>query len=223
MNNYNEMIGGICHADAGDYTIVAHVHDDGCIDQSINLYVGRAADGHHDMIASDNASMWVVGDEDNHGQNRDQWDIIEERCDVAPVLAEVRKVDAALADWLTARYDEARRTVIIYKGDHLREDCYNDGVVVAPIGNLAAETIKAIWADIPRECILEQGLGSGKAYAHLAPVDGNGDPRKDIRSIEGYEDCKAAYYVAPWDAEDRDGACDMWDLYNADGTPYICQ
>lgn len=36
MNNYNEMIGEMVSTDGGDYTIEAHVHDDGCCDQSIN-------------------------------------------------------------------------------------------------------------------------------------------------------------------------------------------
>lgn len=107
MSNYNELIGETCSTDAGEYTIVAHVHDDGCCDESINLYVGRAADGHHDMIASDNASMWVVGDENDAELNRDQWDAIAARCDVAPVLDEVRKIDSDLADWLAARHNEA--------------------------------------------------------------------------------------------------------------------
>ena len=109
MSNYNELIGETCSTDAGEYTIVAHVHDDGCCDESINLYVGRAADGHHDMIASDNASMWVVGNEDDAELNRDQWDAIAARCDVAPVINEVRKLDAELADWLAARYEESKR------------------------------------------------------------------------------------------------------------------
>ena len=102
------MIGETRYTDAGEYTIVAHVHDDGCSDQSINLYVGRAADGHHDLIASDNSSMWVVGNEDDHELNRGQWDAIAARCDVAPVLDEVRRVDADLADWLAARYADAK-------------------------------------------------------------------------------------------------------------------
>ena len=107
MNNYNEMIGETCRTDAGEYTIEALVHDDGCTDQSINLYVGRAADGHHDLIASDNASMWVVGNEDDAALNHDHWAAIAKRCDVASVLAEVRNVDADLADWLRERYHEA--------------------------------------------------------------------------------------------------------------------
>lgn len=94
--------------DAGEYELVAIVHDDGHTDESVNLYVGKAADGHHDLIASDNASMWVVGDADDAERNRDQWDTIAERCDVAPVIDEVRKIDADLADWLNDRYNEAR-------------------------------------------------------------------------------------------------------------------
>lgn len=218
--NYNELIGETRYTDAGEYTIVAHVYDDNCTDESVNLYVGQAVDGHHDLIASDNASMWVVGDENDAERNRDQWDTIAARCDVAPVLDEVRKIDADLADWLAARFAEARRTVVIYKGDTLRDDGYNDGVVVAPAENLDADTIKSIWDVLPNECILEIGLVDDKEYAHFAPFDGDGDPSKDNRSIDGYADCKAAYYAAPWDAECGDGQCDMWDLYNADGTAY---
>ena len=107
MSNYNEMIGESVATDCGKYEIVAHIYDDGCCDASINLYVGRAADGHHDLIASDNASMWVAGDAEDAERNRDQWREIEERCDVAPVLEEVRKIDADLADWLAARWTEA--------------------------------------------------------------------------------------------------------------------
>lgn len=218
--NYNELIGETRYTDAGKYTIVAHVYDDNCTDESINLYVGKAADGHHDLIASDNASMWVVGSEDDHERNRDQWDAIANRCDVAPVIAEVRKLDTDLADWLAARYDEARRTVVIYKGDALPDDGFSYGVVVAPTASLDSVTISAIWDELPNECILKIDLGDNTEYAHFAPFDGDGDPSKDNRSIEGYADCKAAYYVAPWDTEDGDGDCDWWDLYNADGTVY---
>ena len=113
MSNYNEMIGEMVSTDGGDYTIEAHVHDDGCCDQSINLYVGRAADGHCDLIASDNASMWLVGDADDAERNRDQWESITERCDVAPVIAEVRKIDADLADWLSERWHKANTALAI--------------------------------------------------------------------------------------------------------------
>lgn len=102
--------GPVKSTDAGEYTIVADVGGGGYGDENITLYVGKAvaADGNHDLIASDNASMWVVGNEDDHELNRDQWDAIAARCDVAPVLDEVRKIDAELADWLAARYEEAR-------------------------------------------------------------------------------------------------------------------
>lgn len=101
--------GPVRSTDAGAYEIVEIVHYDGNCDDSISLYIGKAADGHHDLIASDNASLWVVGDEDDHERNRDQLDAIAARCDIAPILAKVREIDAELADWLAARYAEARR------------------------------------------------------------------------------------------------------------------
>ena len=107
MSNHNEMIGETRYTDAGEYTIVADMGGGGYGDENITLYVGKAADGHHDLIASDNASMWVVGDENDAERNRAQWDAIAARCDVEPVIDEVRKIDADLADWLAARYDEA--------------------------------------------------------------------------------------------------------------------
>lgn len=105
--NYNELIGETRYTDAGEYTIVADVGGGGYGDENVTLYVGKAADGHHDLIASDNASMWVVGDENDAERNRAQWEAISERCDVAPVIDAVREIDADLADWLATRYDEA--------------------------------------------------------------------------------------------------------------------
>lgn len=106
MANYNEMVGETRYTDCGEYEIVAHIYDNGCCDTSINLYVGRAADGHHDLIASDNASMWVVGDENDAERNRAHWDLISERIGEIDFDA-IRAIDADLADWLEARKDEA--------------------------------------------------------------------------------------------------------------------
>ena len=92
----------------GDYTLVAQILDDGSCDTSLNLYVGRAPDGHLDLIASDNASMWVVGDADDAGNNHAHWSAIADHCDVDRiVIAGVREIDADLADWLAARYHDA--------------------------------------------------------------------------------------------------------------------
>ena len=105
MSNYNEMIGETVITDAGEHEIVAHVYDDNCTDQSINLYVGRDAKGYYNLIASDNASMWVVGDENDASHNYDQWATIGDRYDAARDA--IREVDAYLADWLDARRAEA--------------------------------------------------------------------------------------------------------------------
>jgi hypothetical protein len=103
--NYNEMIGETVFTDGGEYEIVAHIHDDGCRDYSINLYIGKAADGHHALIASDNAGMWLVGSEDDANLNRSHWELIAERVGEIDFDA-IRAVDADLADWLEARKDE---------------------------------------------------------------------------------------------------------------------
>lgn len=139
MSNYNEIIGETRYTDAGEYTIVALVHDDGCGDQSISLYVGRAADGHHDMIASDNASMWVVGDESDAERNRAQWEAISGRCDVAPVIDEVRKIDAELADWLTGRYEEARQLAAKISAARIIDETSN---------HQEDKTMKLTWQEI---------------------------------------------------------------------------
>lgn len=213
MSNYNEMIGETRYTDAGEYTIVALVHDDGCGDQSISLYVGRAADGHHDLIASDNASMWVVGNEDNAELNRDQWNAIAKRCDVAPVLAEVRKIDADLADWLSARYHDAQTALVIMA----RAD-YDDGNTCNATGvNSSAsdlyDAISECWDDIGCDDIIVRGLGdvADLDAVHLAAVDG------DTRTIDGLVALRADYYVAPYSSEEGDGDCGDWEYYAIGG------
>jgi hypothetical protein len=106
MSNYNEMVGETVVTDCGEYEIVAHIYDDGASDNSLNLFVGKAADGHHDLIASDNASMWIVGDEDDVERNQEHWKLIYER-GVEVDFYEIGEIDEELADWLRARHDES--------------------------------------------------------------------------------------------------------------------
>lgn len=214
MSAYNEMIDETVATDAGDYTIVAHVHDDGCCDESINLYVGKAADGHHDLIASDNASMWVVGDREDAGRNRDQWVEILERCpNIAPLLAEVRKIDADLADWLDDRYQEANAALVIVE----RRD-YDNGIlgwskVVSCSSHLkdVYDAISEHWDDIDVDDVIIRGVGDCEEVLHLAAVTG------DTRTIDGLGDLSAPYYVASYDRETGDGDCGDWEYYSADG------
>lgn len=211
--NYNEMIGEEVYTDAGKYTIVAHVHDDPCTDESINLYVGKAADGHHDMIASDNASMWVVGDEDDASRNRDHWCTIAARCDVEPVLTEVRKIDGDLADWLADRYHDAQTAmVIVAKSEYDNGDISNATVVNCT----AADDYDAIaerWDDIDVDDIIVRGVGEIEDLAaiHLVSVDG------DTRTIDGLGDLNADYYATPYSTDEGDGDCGDWEYYSADG------
>jgi len=211
--NYNEMIGEEVYTDAGKYTIVAHVHDDLCTDESVNLYVGKAADGHYDMIASDNASMWAVGNEDDAGINRAQWCTIAARCDIEPVLAEVRKIDGDLADWLSDRYHDAQTAmVIVAKSDYDNGDISNATVVNCT----AADDYDAIserWNDIGVDDIIVRGVGEIEDISamHLAAVDG------DTRTIDGLGDLKADYYASPYCTDEGDGDCGEWEYYSADG------
>lgn len=97
-------VGPTVSTDGGDYELIAEVNDEGHCDSSINLYVGRAADGHCDLIASDNSSMWIVGDADDAERNREHWQTIEGH-DLD--MDAVRAANADLADWLEARKAEA--------------------------------------------------------------------------------------------------------------------
>lgn len=107
MNNYNDMIGESFNVDSGEYEILAYINGGGYADKHIDLFVGRAAAGGHcDLIVSDNASMWTVGDEDDAERNREHWELINER--VGDVdFGSIHAIDADLADWLDERKAEA--------------------------------------------------------------------------------------------------------------------
>lgn len=90
--------------DAGHYTVVAEIYDDGGRDDSVSLYVGRYADGHCDLIAVDNAANWVVGDEYDSERNAAQFEELGDRVDIEAI----RAVDADLADWIADRMAAAR-------------------------------------------------------------------------------------------------------------------
>ena len=96
----------------GEYTILAQIATGGSADKVIDLYVGRTSDGHHDLIASDNASMWVVGDDNEAESNRAHWDLIAERIGDIDFDA-IRAIDADLAEWLEERKAEAETALLI--------------------------------------------------------------------------------------------------------------
>lgn len=108
MNNSNNTIGEEVVTLNGDYTIIAEIAEGGGADERILVSVGRAADGHHDLIVCDNASHWVVGSEDDAELNRAQWDLIAERVGEIDFDA-IRAIDVDLADWLEGRKAEAEQ------------------------------------------------------------------------------------------------------------------
>ena len=211
MNDYNEMIGESVGTDCGQYEIVAHVHDDGCGDTSVNLYVGMTEDGRHDLIASDNAGMWVVGDEDDAERNRYQWDVIASDCDVATVLDELRKIDADLADWLGYRYHEAETALVIVKREDYDANDISDCLVVNCKVKDDYDAITDAWDRIGVDDVIIRGLGDREVVMHLASVT------NDTRTIDGLEDLYAPFYVSAYDREGGDGDCSDWEYYAEDG------
>ncbi len=91
--------------DGGEYTVVKELKRF-TTDMSIGLCIGRAADGHHDLIATDNSSNWLVGDPDDAERNYNQFSVIEDAGAVIDIDA-IRAVDAALADYIADRQQAA--------------------------------------------------------------------------------------------------------------------
>lgn len=106
INNPHDTAGEEVITLNGNYTIVDQIAEGGEADERILVSVGRAADGHHDLIVCDNASHWVVGDENDAELNRAQWNLISERVGEIDFDA-IRTIDTDLADWLEDRKDEA--------------------------------------------------------------------------------------------------------------------
>lgn len=212
MSNYNYMIGSKVITDAGEHEIVAHVYDDNCTDSSINLYVGRAAKGYYNLIAS-NASLWVVGDEDNASRNYDSWVEIGDR--YAAARDAIRDVDADLADWLDARRDAASRALRICSARHYESEDATPEVINVSETSIE-DAISNHWDDIDTDVVIEQGIGDDKEIYHFAATS---------RDIPGGDwDVYPDYYLAPYvetGYADRpyDDDADMgnWYFYTSDG------
>lgn len=106
--SYGYAKGDIVRTPCGKYEIIACVYDDCCTDTSISLYVGRADDGHCDLIADDNASAWVVGNDDDD-INADQFRAIGHRYNYA--IDDIIAIDHDLADYLIERHGSAIRHI----------------------------------------------------------------------------------------------------------------
>ena len=196
--------------DCGEYTLIAHIATGGSADKQINLYVGRAANGYHDLIVSDNASMWVVGSEDNAENNRAHWELIAER--IGEIDFDViRAIDADLAEWLEERKAEAETAlVIVERTSYDNGDMFDCQVVNCEIED-DYDAISNWWDSIGVDDIIIRGLGERERVMHLAEVT------CETRTIEGMADVKADYYVASYSVEDGDSDVDQWEFYAADG------
>jgi hypothetical protein len=196
--------------DCGDYTLVAHIAEGGDADEHIDIYIGRAADGHHDMIVSDNASMWVVGNDDDAKLNRSHWDLIANRIGDIDFAA-ISAIDADLAMWLEECKEEAESALCI-----VRRDEYDDGDMsscrVINCDNYDDyDAIYDCWPAINHNDVIVRGLGGGATVLICAMVT------DDIRTIDGLQNVKADYFVADYSTDCGIGDCDKWEFYTADG------
>ena len=196
--------------DCGEYTILAQIATGGSADKVIDLYVGRAADGHHDLIATDNSTNWIVGDADNAENNRAHWELIAERIGEIDFDA-IRAIDADLAEWLADRKAEAETALVIV--DRMSYD--NGDMSDCQVVNCEIEddydAILEWWDSIGVDDIIIRGLGERERVMHLAEVTW------ETRTIEGMADVKADYYVASYSVEDDDSDVDQWEFFAADG------
>ncbi len=207
-------LGEIEGTDGGDYQIIADIDEGGDGDERIQVYVGRHLElGRCDLLACDNASCWVVGDEDNHGRNRDQWDILEERCGRIDLEA-VRLVDADLADWLTDRRKEAEGAIAVYgcERDYINgnQSCEYYKYIAADADTDIKDVVREHWDEIPCGAIIERGIGDDKELYHLGSIN-------DVSSVDGMPKIGVECYLAQWDEEYGDAVADEWHYLSADG------
>lgn len=207
--------------DGGDYQIIADIDAGGSGDERISVYVGRHLKlGHCDLIAKDNASYWVVGDEDNHGRNRDQWATIEDCCGRIDLEA-VRRVDEDLADWLADRRKEAEGAIAVYPNEdayrNCNQSCDDYEYIAADADTNIKDVVREHWDEMPCGAIIERGIGDDKVLWHLGSIS-------DVSNGEGMPKIGVEYYLAPWDEECGDcDACrdaadaDEWHYLSADG------
>lgn len=106
MNKHDTII-----TDGGTYTVTTIISRL-TTDESIGLCVGRAADGHCDLIASDNARNWLVGDADDHEANHEQWAaLVKAGIDLDNLIDTLTLVDQQLGDFAADRIADYRADI----------------------------------------------------------------------------------------------------------------
>lgn len=89
--------------DAGLFVALRRLNDALNRDEDVRVYEAMSlADGHREVLASDNASCWIVGDENNAEVNRSHFALLAKHdvrwCEI---------IDGELADWIEDRRAEA--------------------------------------------------------------------------------------------------------------------
>ena len=95
----------------GRYVVIRDCGDYGTGNNKYSVWIGsRCCDGQCDILVSDNASVWVLGDADDADVNRDQWHAATAGVDADVLIAYGREADPGLGDWLEDRWSEATET-----------------------------------------------------------------------------------------------------------------
>ena len=123
--NTNYKIGDKVVTDVGEVEIYDVLTVGGEADGKIEIYEVVHADGHHEVAVSDNASVWVLGDEDDRRHNHEQWTVVDDVCGV-DWIDDV--VDAELREWINDRADDYAKADDEMAGS---DDGYGYGVQMA--------------------------------------------------------------------------------------------
>jgi hypothetical protein len=102
-------------------------------DSDVNVYEVEHADGHHDVMASDNGSVWIAGDENNSDVNQSQFEQIVKANGESVLWDEIEDDD--LREWIADRRKEykdyAEVIDAVNRISSLSADTYDGRIVIA--------------------------------------------------------------------------------------------
>lgn len=102
LDDDDHLYGEVVITEGGDYIAVRRL-DGGIGSACTAVYEAiSVTDGHHDVLVSDNATVWVLGDEDDPKRNAEMFATIK---DIHVYWTDIEDCD--LSDWIEARRAEA--------------------------------------------------------------------------------------------------------------------
>ena len=111
------MTGRLVTTLCGRYEVIRDCGDYGTGSGRYSVWIGRRSDGQYDMLISDNASVWVLGDTIDADGNRKEWQVATAEVDADVLIAYGREADADLGNWLEKLWAEAMEL----QGDRMKK------------------------------------------------------------------------------------------------------